>query len=106
MLLSKEVEVTINSSNFNHYLKKGYEFPMKLNSHKKPTAIEGSKIIVKVEDLPISSGIEIKCTCDFCGKELVNKYGTYNNQMKKNGFIRCTSCASIQRGEENAKKES
>ena len=104
MLLSKEVEVTINHSNYKYYLEKGYTFPMKLNYRKKPTAIEGSKIIVKVEDLPISSGIEIKCTCDFCGKELVNKYGTYNNQMKKNGFIRCTSCALIQRGERERKE--
>ena len=104
MLLSKEVEVTINHSNYKYYLDKGYTFPMKLNCHKKPTAVEGSKIIVKVEDFPIASGIEIKCTCDFCGKELVNKYGTYNNQMKKNGFIRCTSCASIQRGERERKE--
>ena len=100
MLLSKEVEVTINHSNYKYYLEKGYTFPMKLNYHKKPTAVEGSKIIVKVEDLPIASGIEIKCTCDFCGKELSNTFYNYNNQMKKNGFIRCTSCAVIQRHQE------
>ena len=101
MLLSKEVEVTINSSNFNHYLKKGYEFPMKLNSHKKPTAIEGSKIIVKVEDLPITSGIEIKCTCDFCGKEMTKSWGNYQNQLNKaNGILKCHSCAaSLHRNE-------
>ena len=99
MLLSKEVEVTIGN-NYKHYLSKGYSFPTYINEKGEEIGVKGNTIVVKVEDLPHASTANIVCTCDFCGKELINTFHNYNNQMKKNGFIRCASCAVVQRQQE------
>ena len=91
MLLSKEVEVNVFSSNVPYYESLGYKIPRYKNDRGKLKIKKGTKIIVKVEDLPKRSGVKIKAKCDKCGKEYYIAYGNYIKQ-NHNGKIYCKHC--------------
>lgn len=50
MLLTKEVEVCLNSNNISHYASKGYKTPKMINKNNK-MIVPKCKIKVNVEDL-------------------------------------------------------
>ena len=96
MLLTKEVEVKIISSNVEYYKSLGYDIPMKpsTKSYYKLTGKEfvydlWKTIMVKVEDLPLHSKALVETTCDYCGrpKPLI-AYVDYVSQTK-NGSEKC-----------------
>ena len=90
MILSKEVEIVFNPSNFNHFKSLGYE---NLKS--------GNKLIIPINHLNDGSNCIIKVKCDICGleKELVYRY--YN----KNDIYACSSkCSVLKKKETNLKK--
>jgi hypothetical protein len=91
MLISKEIEVNLTSANINHYERLGYEIPRKLNGHKKYNVPKNTKIIVKVEDLPKGSHVQIEYKCDICGKIVPCMYKTYL-QMKKDSYTNMDTC--------------
>jgi len=68
-LITKIVEVKLNSRNVKHYEDLYYEIP-RYNLNNKLTVKHGTKITVKVEDLTNGSGIKVDVECDGCGKEL------------------------------------
>lgn len=90
MLLTKEVEVGIVHRNKNIYLQKGYK-----------DSIVGNTILVKVEDLPISSGKMITISCDYCdGENYEIRYCDYTRI--KCDFLNkdaCKNCAHKKRME-------
>jgi hypothetical protein len=66
MLLTKEVEVSISNRNKSIYLNKGYK-----------NSVYGATIIVKIEDLPNSSGKELEIKCDYCSEKYMIRYCDY-----------------------------
>ena len=72
MLLTNEVETTINSKTYRHYKELGYEFER-----------VGDTITVKVEDLPNGSNIKIDVMCDYCNEPYSIIYNKYYKKMKR-----------------------
>ena len=50
-LISKEVEINICGGNYKHYEELGYHIPRSKNKWGRMGILQGTKIIVKVEDL-------------------------------------------------------
>lgn len=89
MILTKEVEITINSANFKHFKSLGYENLKNRN-----------KIIVPVEHLNKGSHSIIKVKCDFCGKEKELIYRYYNKEKP----YACSKCGGFNLIETNLNK--
>ncbi len=78
MILDDNVEITIAGFNLKYWEDKGYEVPRYLYRNKFVVKI-GTKIKVKVIDLPHGSKVKILCKCGICGKE---KMVIYSNLKK------------------------
>jgi len=93
MLLTKEIEVRVNSQGV-LYEKKGYEIPRIKDKWGRLKVPLGSKIIVKVEDLPNGSNAKVDIECDGCGKKLEGIiWNDYLKCVKKDGTYYCHKCA-------------
>lgn len=58
---------------------------------------QGTRIIVKVEDLPKSSNVELTKICDDCEKTILNQKYQYilRSREKSDGKDRCRKCANV-----------
>jgi len=95
MLLTKEVEINLHSFNMKHYENLGYKIPRRLDRFKRMSVPKGSKIKVKVEDLPEKSDIKIELKCDYCGKTFQRNYSIYlksKNYNKEKNKDACRDC--------------
>ena len=104
MLLTNEVEVEINKSNYKYYKKKqGYDIPL-LDYENGDT----HTILMKLEDLSSydKNVTKITYTCDFCGVLRESTYRAYRLQTNRNnGISRCSVCSSTQgRAKERAER--
>ena len=93
-IISKEVEVQLAAPNIKYYEDLGYEIPRvpKEGNPKKMVVKRGTKILVKIEDLPPKNNVYLNAECDCCGK----KYKITNNNYEKvnhDGLIYCKRCA-------------
>ncbi len=103
MLKSTEVEVIINSKTMKYYESKGYNINSlkRKDDHYRFTVPKGTKLLVKVEDLPESSNIYVDIECDYCGKIFPRIYNDYNNKSKKSIIKKdcCEDCKGIKNKE-------
>ena len=78
MLISKEVEITLHSKTIKHYEKLGYNIPKHKDCNYRTTVPKGTKIKVRVEDLPPKSNVKVTLKCDNpnCKKEYKISYDT------------------------------
>ena len=96
-ILTKEVEVKVNSKTIKHYESLGYKIPIKKASHNvyKTTGKEyvydfSKTFIVKIDDLQKNSDIKIDVLCDYCHKEtLTMTYDQYTQRTKEINKISC-----------------
>lgn len=96
MLLTKEVEINLNSANIKYYEQLGYKIPRYKNKHGKFTVSRGTKILIKIKDIQLGSGslINAKCDGDNCENSyLVMKWCDYLRYVKDNEKIYCSKCA-------------
>lgn len=103
MILTKEVEIGISSSNKKYYLNKGYDIPLfKKQIYKKNGAKDGYRMItprgykikVKIEDLQEYSAVPIKYECDNCHKIFSTTIHWIRDRKYDNGKIYCNSCSN------------
>ena len=93
-LITKEVEITLNPNNINYYKNLKYEIPKHKDSNYKLRIKQGTKILVKIEDLPENSNAKVNVKCDGCGKQLKNKrWVDYKKCAHENGEYYCLKCA-------------
>lgn len=101
MLLTKEVEIKLNSRNIKHFESLNYEIPKVTttyydkngkNKGKTTTVKRGTTIVVKVEDLVVSSSVSVDCECDKCYKKMKMPWRSYI-QNNHDGKIYCCHCA-------------
>lgn len=101
MLKEDFIEVTVNNSTIKWYKEKGYEIPLhkvqlyytNKKGEKKKNGIEyrvkkGTKITVKVSDLPPKSNEMITLICEECGKEYTTRYSFYKTKKTN----KCSEC--------------
>lgn len=97
MLLTKEVEVLLNGSNIKYYEKLGYKIIRERDKHNNYVVKVGSKIKVKIEDVPLNSHIDVDYYCDYCFKDgertkLSISYIKYNHKHKNIPIDCCDKC--------------
>jgi len=83
MIITKEVEVLLGN-NVKYWEDLGYEIPRFKNKWGRFIFKRGTKILVKVEDLPANSNVKVLCKCDCCGREKLVKFLDYHSL--------CTNC--------------
>ena len=74
MLLTNEIEVNLTSKVIDHYESLGYFIPRSPNRDKIMVVPMGTKIKVKINDLPPSSDVDVFVCCDYCGNKFKKKY--------------------------------
>lgn len=92
MILETEVNVKINQYNFQYYKDLGYAFTKC-----------GETIIVKVEDLPKTSGIKVHTICEYCGNIIIKPFRRYIESIE-NGKNCCNICKKYKVVENTVKK--
>lgn len=95
MLLTKEVEVNTSSFNIKRYEDLGYIIYKKYDKKGRLTTPRGTKIKVKVEDLPDSSHEKVKVECDYCGEIITKTYQSYKNGHKVIKKDACKKCNNL-----------
>lgn len=92
-LITKEVEVKINTANAKYLESKGYIIPKALNKEGKLMPKWGAVVIVKVEDLSDGGHSIVDIEYDCCHKLGDMEYKTYKKH-NHNGKIYCKHCKS------------
>lgn len=94
MLLTKEAEVNITLRNYKYYEDKGYDIPKVYSANaKKMIAQNGSKIMVKIEDIAPNSRTEIKYECDNCHDVFTTNVCDWNRREHLDKGTYCKKCA-------------
>lgn len=94
MLITKEVDVTVNSGTVKYYEDKGYIIPRRINNRGRNVIIKGAKITINVEDLKDKSSAFVDVECDGCGKNIKNvRWYNYKRSVTKEGKYSCAKCA-------------
>lgn len=93
-LITKEVEVVLNSKNISYYESLGYEIPRYYNRQLKKMQVKrGTKILVKISDVLSGSEILVNVECDNCNRHydiMMKQYSKCNHE----GKIYCKHCAT------------
>lgn len=96
MLLTKEVDVDVSGggTTAKRYEQKGYTIPKEFYDGKFHVK-KGTKIKIKIDDLPLNSTIKIQYECDCCNKIVETSYVNYTNKIKRNNTDKtyCIHCA-------------
>jgi hypothetical protein len=85
MILTREINVKINESNYSYYEDLGYDVSI------------GETISIPVELLSLGSHFKITCKCDNCGIEkqvIFKNYVKYDNNW---GDYKCRKCSENKR---------
>jgi hypothetical protein len=85
MIITREIVIKINESNFSYYENMGYDITI------------GEELIIPVELLSKGSHYKIKCKCDECGLEkdvIFKNYVKYDNKW---GDYSCRKCSEKKR---------
>lgn len=91
-LLSTEVEVVLHN-NIKYYESLGYDIPKRINKKNQVVNDIGSKISVRIEDLPPQSSVCVDVECDNCGKKYKKLFFDYQKTKKMFGDkIYCVHC--------------
>ena len=104
MLITTDVEIRkLNYKSALHFYKKGYNIPYKKDNNGKLhfATILDNPIVVKVEDLPNRSNIEVQCQCDYCGDTYMKKWSLVYNVLfvSKHSKLACTKCKTLKMSE-------
>jgi hypothetical protein len=93
LLAQDYLEVAISSRNIKYYESLGYIIPKYKDDHYRWKVKIGTKIIVKIRDIPHNSNIHIPVTCDYCGilfYPTVTNYYIGHNIIIKDSCKKCT----------------
>jgi len=89
-LITKEVEIVVNSKTIKHYRELGYEI-IKDEWHS-----ASNKIKIKVEHLTDGSHSKVDIKCDGCGKELTDMpWKDYKRYVRDDGKYYCVQCSHV-----------
>lgn len=100
-IITKEVEIKVNSFTIKHYESLGYKIPLRKSSKSsfRHTGKEfvydlGNTFSVKVEDLQKRSNVKIDVECDCCGKPIYDvTYEDYCKRIEMFGEYVCHGCS-------------
>jgi len=88
MLLTKELEIKLNGKKIKHYESLGYNLP-KHKTRDGMTVPKNATIIVRIEDIPKNSHVDVQIKCDYCGKVYLTRYDGYNKRKENDISLDC-----------------
>lgn len=93
MLLTKEVEIALFGKKIKHYKELGYDIPL-YKSRDGMRVKNGTKIMVKIEDMPEGSHVYVDVKCDICGEVDSRRYYSYTDSRKMSNikYDCCVEC--------------
>ena len=94
MIVDKYIEVSVGK-NRTKYEQLGYEIPTYVDGNGRVSVKRGTKIKIKIEDLPKESHEKINAVCDCCGKETYVTYQSYNKSVDNYGEYACSKCRTV-----------
>ncbi|AZV43620.1 hypothetical protein BAOM_3011 [Peribacillus asahii] len=99
-ILEKEILVEASGMNIKHYEEIGYTIPRQKDRKGRLNVKKGTKILVKVTDLPRRSSTLVTKICDECGKHIgeIAYASLMANRNKGDGIDRCRKCAMLKNG--------
>jgi len=101
-LISTEVWVGLEPKTIKWYEEKGYEIPRWIDNRGRLKVKRGTKILVKIKDLPDSSNVKVDVQCDGCKKLLEGiPWDNYNKYIKEDGKYYCQKCSNNLFGNKN-----
>lgn len=107
-LITREIEIQLIPSTIDYYQTKGYKIPKWIDKRGRENVKRGTKIIVKVDDLPKSTKykVEVKCDGSFCDEyeNLSVCWCDYLKCVKEDGKYYCKKCANNLYGNEKYRK--
>jgi len=105
-IITKEVEVELKGISIKYYENLGYTIPRRKDKKGRMTVPKGSKIIVKVKDLPRGSTYLVDVECDCCGKNIFQtNYQSVKKILNKyNNKYFCLNCVMKLFGGKNLQK--
>lgn len=80
MIMDEFVIIKPNNHSVQHYIDKGYDAKCR------------KFLLVKVEDLTLSSNVKINCVCDICSGKTYIKYQDYNKVKHNYNLYTCIKC--------------
>jgi hypothetical protein len=106
-ILEKEILINLHN-NHQYYIDLGYEITKNEKSRGKFKTELGTKILVKVDDLPESSNIKVTKICDSCGEKINNVlyFSIVKQRKNNNGKDYCKKCRNRMKSIEKAKNNS
>ena len=97
MILQDEIEITCSGKNKPYLENLGYSLPYTKDNRGRVGIKKGTKIIIKLKDVPKNSNIKIKYQCDSCNKifesSISSIFGRCNSQYLKTGKTYCVKCS-------------
>lgn len=92
-MLTKEIEVRLGGGNTKYFENLGYNIPKKQHSRRKSISVYdlSKHLLVKIEDLPKESHVNVLMCCDICDKERNIQYREYNKFYINKQYI-CDNC--------------
>ena len=99
-LITKTVKVEI-TNNAKYYESLGYKIPRQKNVNYQMVVPKGTKIEVRVEDLPLKSNTIVEYECDICHNIHPCRYSDYTKCVKDDGIYYCSFCTKTFRNGEN-----
>lgn len=90
MLLTKTIKLTIRGS-YKHYEDLGYEIPYHIDKKGRKSR-QGEEIVIKVEDLPKHSRMDVLVRCDYCGDKFYKPYNRFIKGRKTIDKDCCNKC--------------
>lgn len=98
MIITQKVLSDVGGRNQAHYESLGYILPKEPDNRGRLRVPKGTKMEVSVYDLPKSSQVKIKYSCDNCGNvnevDASTLFWRENSQYKKTGETLCSKCAN------------
>lgn len=104
MLITKELEIKLNSTSIKHYEELGYIIPRYIDKNGIVRFMAKNKLLVKATDLPKYSKVRVDTKCDGCGELSNTTWMNYFKTVKENGKCYCNKCAMKLYGTENMRK--
>jgi hypothetical protein len=100
MLLTEEVIIDLKPRQIKYYEELGYEIPKYNTSRRKIMRVKvGTKISVKVKDLPKNSHQLVSVLCDCCNENIIEKeYRCYLSEREKSDRDTCVVCGCKKSG--------
>jgi hypothetical protein len=83
MIISKTVEIVVNSRQINYFSNLGY------------SAIKGDIISIPIKHLNHGSHVKIEVSCDICNKIKFLSFKDYNKNIKKHNIYGCSNKCSM-----------